>query len=105
MLVAELANLRAALPTDLYDDLSFFEITTLLAWRMFALKGCEFLVLEVGLGGRWDATNIADPLASAIVSIGLDHQAWLGSDVASIAREKAGVMRPVLRKTAQHNPK
>lgn len=92
-LVTELAVMRTLLPQSVYDELSFFEITTLLAWRMFDLRGCECLVLEVGLGGRLDATNIADPLASAIVSIGFDHQSILGVTLRDIAREKAGIMR------------
>ena len=51
-------------------------------------------MLEVGLGGRLDATNIVDPLASVITDIALDHTEWLGSTITEIAREKAGILRP-----------
>ncbi|NBC96358.1 MAG: bifunctional folylpolyglutamate synthase/dihydrofolate synthase, partial [Deinococcus-Thermus bacterium] len=72
---------------------TFFEALTALACRRFAEAGVEVAVLEVGLGGRLDATNALDPVASAIASIGLDHQAFLGDTLAEIAREKAGVLR------------
>jgi len=72
---------------------TFFEALTALACRRFAEAGVEIAVLEVGLGGRLDATNALDPVASAIASIGLDHQAILGDTLAEIAREKAGVLR------------
>ena len=58
-----------------------------------AERQVDIAVLEVGLGGRLDATNVAEPLASAIVSIGHDHQAFLGDSLDRIAREKAGIMR------------
>ncbi len=72
---------------------TFFEALTAAAFVHFRRKGVEVAVLEVGLGARLDATNAADPLASAIVSVALDHQVYLGRTLASIAREKAGVMR------------
>lgn len=74
-------------------SLSFFEYTTLAALWLFAEANLDCVVLEVGLGGRLDAVNIIDANVSVIASIGLDHQAWLGSDLRGIAREKAGVMR------------
>lgn len=73
--------------------LTFFEVATLIALQAFADHEVEVAVLEVGLGGRLDATNAVEPVASAIVSIDLDHQQWLGDSLAEIAREKAGVMR------------
>ncbi len=73
--------------------LTFFEMATVLALLEFAVAGVDAAVLEVGLGGRLDATNAVDPAASAVVSIGFDHEAFLGSRLAEIAREKAGVMR------------
>ena len=73
---------------------TFFECTTAIAFLLFADAGIEFAVLEVGLGGRLDATNVVTPIAAAITSIDLDHQAQLGSTIASIAREKAGVIKP-----------
>ena len=73
---------------------TFFECATAIAFVLFADAGIEFAVLEVGLGGRLDATNVVSPIAAAITSIDFDHQAQLGSTMASIAREKAGVIKP-----------
>ena len=73
--------------------LTFFEITTVLALLAFAEAGMAVAVLEVGLGGRLDATNVVEPVVSAITSIGLDHQEWLGTSETEIAIEKAGVFR------------
>ena len=72
---------------------SFFEVTTALAFLAFAEAGVEIAVLEVGLGGRLDATNIVDPLASVITDIAIDHTEWLGNTITEIAREKAGILR------------
>ena len=72
---------------------SFFEILTAQAMLYFAEAGVEIAVLEVGMGGRLDATNIVDPLLSVITDISLEHMAWLGSTIAAITREKAGIMR------------
>jgi dihydrofolate synthase/folylpolyglutamate synthase len=73
--------------------LTFFEMSTVLAFDEFARDRVDAAVLEVGLGGRLDATNVVEPVASAVVSIGRDHEAFLGDTLDSIAREKAGVMR------------
>src|SRR5712691_13030246 len=72
---------------------TYFEALTAAAFEHFRRSGVEVAVLEVGMGGRLDATNVAEPLASAIVSIDFDHQAYLGRTLAAIAREKAGVLR------------
>jgi dihydrofolate synthase/folylpolyglutamate synthase len=72
---------------------SFFEILTVVAFSYFAEAGVEIAVLEVGMGGRLDATNIVDPLLSVITDISLDHMEWLGSTIAAITREKAGILR------------
>lgn len=72
---------------------SYFEVLTALGFLHFAESGVEIAVLEVGMGGRLDATNIVDPLISIITDISLDHMEWLGSTVAAIAREKAGILR------------
>jgi dihydrofolate synthase/folylpolyglutamate synthase len=72
---------------------SFFEILTALALVYFAEAEVELAVLEVGMGGRLDATNIVDPLVSVITDISLDHTEWLGSTIAAITREKAGILR------------
>src|SRR5262245_4701549 len=91
--VALVAELRADLEA-VGIRLTHFEFATLLAFEWFARVGIEVGVIEVGLGGRLDATNVIDPLAVAITSIGHDHQAYLGHDLASIAAEKAGIMKP-----------
>jgi len=73
---------------------SFFEMLTAQALLYFAEERVDLAVLEVGMGGRLDATNIVDPLFSVITDISLDHTEWLGSTIAAIAREKAGILRP-----------
>jgi dihydrofolate synthase / folylpolyglutamate synthase len=72
---------------------SYFEILTAQAFLYFAETGAEIAVLEVGMGGRLDATNIVNPLFSVITDISLDHMEWLGPTISAIAREKAGIMR------------
>jgi len=72
---------------------SFFEHLTALAFLYFAEEKVDLAVLEVGMGGRLDATNLVDPILSVITDISLDHQEWLGSTIALIAREKAGILR------------
>ncbi len=73
--------------------LTHFEFVTLLAFEWFARVGIEVGVIEVGLGGRLDATNVVQPVVTAITTIAHDHEAWLGYDLASIAREKAGIVK------------
>lgn len=75
------------------NELSFFEITTGMAFRWFADEGVEAAVIEVGLGGRLDATNILTPVLSIVTTIGLDHCAYLGNTLAEIAAEKAGIFK------------
>jgi dihydrofolate synthase/folylpolyglutamate synthase len=72
---------------------SFFEMMTAIAFAYFALQRVEIAVLEVGMGGRLDATNVVEPLVSVIADISLDHQKFLGNTVGEIAREKAGIIR------------
>jgi dihydrofolate synthase/folylpolyglutamate synthase len=74
--------------------LTFFEYNTLAALLVFEAAKLDAWVLEVGMGGRLDAVNVVDPQVSVVVSIGLDHQEFLGSSLAAIAREKAGILRP-----------
>jgi len=74
-------------------SLTTFEITTALAFRHFADIGVDIAVLEVGLGGRLDATNVVEPLVAVITSISLDHTQVLGTTLAEIAREKAGIIK------------
>ena len=78
---------------------TFFEITTALALDYFQREGADLVVLETGLGGRLDATNVITPVVSVITSIDLDHIAWLGSTLEAIAAEKGGIIKssiPVL---------
>ena len=72
---------------------SFFEMLTVMAFEYFASVGVEIAVLEVGMGGRLDATNVVEPLISVIADIALDHQKYLGDTIAEIAREKTGIIR------------
>ena len=74
--------------------LTTFEITTALGFLYFARQGCEAAVIEVGLGGRLDATNIVTPRVSVITSLSLDHTLVLGDTLAKIAGEKAGIIKP-----------
>ena len=74
-------------------SLSYFEWSALAAFHLIARRQPQVAVLEVGLGGRLDATNLIDADAAIITRIGLDHQDWLGNTIDSIAREKAGIMR------------
>jgi dihydrofolate synthase / folylpolyglutamate synthase len=73
---------------------SFFEMLTAIAFEYFAQNKVEIAVLEVGMGGRLDATNVIEPRVSVIADISLDHQKFLGNTVGEIAREKAGIIRP-----------
>ena len=75
-------------------SLTYFEFGTLAAFLAFAAAGVDVAVLEVGLGGRLDAVNILDPDAAIVTTVDLDHQDWLGADLDSIGREKAGIFRP-----------
>ena len=75
-------------------SLTYFEFATLAALLVFRARRVDVMVLEVGLGGRLDAVNIVDPEVAVVTLIDLDHQSWLGDDLDSIAREKAGIMRP-----------
>src|SRR6266480_904968 len=73
---------------------TFFEVVTVMALQFFAEQKCDLVIWETGLGGRLDATNIVTPLASVITNIEYDHQEWLGATLASIAAEKAGIIKP-----------
>ena len=73
---------------------SFFEITTALAFSYFAEREVDIAVIETGLGGRLDCTNIIKPILSVITNIGFDHTALLGSTLEQIATEKAGIIKP-----------
>jgi dihydrofolate synthase/folylpolyglutamate synthase len=84
---------RLVMSGELPQMPSYFEILTAQALVYFAEVKAEVAVLEVGMGGRLDATNVVDPLLSVITDISLDHMDWLGSTISEIAREKAGILR------------
>jgi dihydrofolate synthase/folylpolyglutamate synthase len=84
-----LVNQRAT-----YGELTTFELLTALAFTYFSRKEVDFQVLEVGLGGKFDATNVIQPEVCVITAISLDHTEVLGSSVAEIAAEKAGIIKP-----------
>jgi dihydrofolate synthase/folylpolyglutamate synthase len=89
---AEAVNERAT-----YGRLTTFELLTALAFVHFVQKGAQFQVLEVGMGGQFDATNVITPEVCIITSISLDHTEVLGDSLAKIAREKAGIIKPGCR--------
>jgi dihydrofolate synthase / folylpolyglutamate synthase len=76
------------------DHPSFFEFMTAMAFMQFARKQCDIAIIETGLGGRLDATNVVDPEVAVITSIGLDHCDMLGDTIEQIAAEKAGIIKP-----------
>jgi dihydrofolate synthase/folylpolyglutamate synthase len=92
----QVAQLTEQLQALCQSDLSptFFEYTTAMAFQHFADLGVDIAVLEVGLGGRFDATNVVTPMACAITTIALDHQEYLGNTCSAIAFEKAGIIKP-----------
>lgn len=95
-----LAQIAARVREEAGDlPLTFFEVVTAIGFEYFAKSGVDAAVVEVGLGGRLDATNVVEPLISLITTIGLEHREHLGATIAEIAREKAGVIkggRPVI---------
>lgn len=74
-------------------DLSFFEMTAAMAFDYFDQSDVEVAVIETGLGGRLDATNIITPILSIVTNIGLEHTEFLGSTIEEIATEKAGIIK------------
>ncbi len=76
------------------DPLSYFEISTALAFLYFASRKVDVAVVEVGMGGRWDATNLVDSRVSVITNLGYDHVEELGPSLEDIAREKVGIIKP-----------
>jgi dihydrofolate synthase/folylpolyglutamate synthase len=91
-LVSEIQPLMRHFPAE--EHPTFFEAVTVMALRHFLAERCDLVVWETGLGGRLDATNIVTPLVSVITNIQYDHQKWLGETLASIAAEKAGIIKP-----------
>ena len=98
-LVAAVADLQRTAEAMVEDGTlaappTFFEVTTATAFELFRRAGVSVAAIEVGLGGRLDATNVLQPAATAITSIALDHERYLGSTVEEIAFEKAGIIKP-----------
>ena len=103
-LVDRMRDAAETLETEGCGRPTFFELTTAMGMLHFAEVGCDYVVLEVGLGGRLDSTNVCQPVTCVITSISLDHQAQLGHSITEIAREKAGIIKqgiPVIS-TAKH---
>jgi dihydrofolate synthase/folylpolyglutamate synthase len=93
------ADVRTVIESMLSDGAlparpTFFEATTAMAFDMFRNARVQFAVIEVGLGGRLDSTNVIDPVVTAITSIDFDHQQYLGNTLGAIAGEKAGIVKP-----------
>ena len=88
------ADARQAAATPTSRPATFFELTTAIAFKYFLDAHVHLAVLETGMGGRLDATNVVDPIASVIMPIGLEHTAYLGDTLATIAAEKAGIIKP-----------
>jgi dihydrofolate synthase/folylpolyglutamate synthase len=91
-LVEEIQPLLKQFPAD--NNLTLFEVVTVMALKFFAEQKCDLVIWETGLGGRLDATNIVTPLASVITNIAFDHQQWLGDTLEKIAAEKVGIIKP-----------
>ena len=93
-LVARLCKVLQEAEMDVSDRIpTFFEVTTLLGWMLFDEQNVQIAVLETGLGGRLDCTNVCQPLVTVISSIGLDHTQILGDTISKIAAEKAGILK------------
>jgi len=92
--MTELAPAVAAMDADGFPPPTFFEIGTALGFLHFAYRRCDLAVIEVGLGGRFDSTNVCRPLVSVVTSVGLDHTAQLGHTVEAVAEQKAGIIKP-----------
>jgi len=92
--VVELASDVRRVAASRGAELTFFELVTVMAFLHFARAGVEVAVVEVGLGGRLDATNVIDPEVSVITTIALDHTEFLGETIAAVAAEKGGIIKP-----------
>lgn len=93
-LVEAASEVKAALKRSSASGVTFFEFTTAMAFLHFRKKKVEFAVVETGMGGRLDATNLVTPLVSVITNIALDHTEWLGPTLKDVAAEKAGIIKP-----------
>jgi len=98
-LVAVVADVKQAIDRlrqegKLFAEPTFFETTTACAFEFFRRKEVEVAVIEVGMGGRWDATNVVPAGLTAVTNIGFDHERFLGNTIAAIAAEKAAIIKP-----------
>lgn len=97
-------DIRPRIPEGLQP--SFFELTTAMAFSYFARVGTDIAVIEVGMGGRLDSTNVISPLLSVITNVSVDHAAFLGGTLEAIATEKAGIIKPqtpvILGRSVEH---
>lgn len=94
-MVAELDEALRMAPDEIVEDgPTYFEVATLLAWKFFEQQQVDVVILETGLGGRLDCTNVCSPLVTIITTIGLDHTHILGDTLPKIAAEKAGIIKP-----------
>lgn len=89
----DLAPFIAMVEADGERALTFFEVLTLLAFAAFADAPVSVGIVEVGLGGAWDSTNVIDPSVGVVMPVGMDHMDWLGPDLATIAGQKAGIIK------------
>lgn len=87
-------SVAAEVTSSTGQEPTFFEVATVMAFLCMRDAGVRVAVIETGLGGRLDATNVVDPLLSVITHIGMDHQQYLGDSLSAIAREKAGIIKP-----------
>ena len=78
------------------EKITYFEFTTAIAFLWFAEENLDLVILETGLGGRLDATNIVTPLVSVITNVSMDHEAYLGNTISAVAKEKAGIIKPAV---------
>ncbi|MDD3276055.1 MAG: bifunctional folylpolyglutamate synthase/dihydrofolate synthase [Kiritimatiellales bacterium] len=88
-----IADVEAAAQSLTTRPPTFFEISTAMAFEYFKREKVDYAVIETGMGGRWDATNVIQPVLSVITRIDFDHQEYLGSDIEKIAGEKAGIIK------------
>lgn len=88
-----ITTLRDVLDVNGSATITFFELTTAVAFLAFARTPADATVIEVGMGGRFDATNVVTPVVTGIAALGLDHQQWLGNSILDIAAEKAGIAK------------
>jgi dihydrofolate synthase / folylpolyglutamate synthase len=92
--LTSLAGVSELVPTSEYGGLTWFELLTAAALLWFGDHPVDVMVIEVGIGGRWDATNVVDAGVAVVTNVGLDHTEFLGPTRAHVAREKAGIVKP-----------